>query len=101
MWRAALFVSLSLVAGCKKQPESCKKIEACCAALAADAKAGALGKFVGEAYDKVCEPAPTTDDTCQMYTSTIPRGFAEAQTPANNDTPPREPAACADLHKLP
>lgn len=101
MWRVALFASLGLVVGCKKQPESCKKLADCCSALAADAKAHALGKFVGDAYDKTCDPVPTGDDSCQMETTTIGRAFAEAQTPANNDTPPREPAACADLHKLP
>lgn len=102
MIRAALLLACGLaIVGCKKQPESCKKLEACCKALEADAKNHALGKFVGEAYDKTCDPIPKDGDSCEMESVTIARGFAEAQTPVNNDTPPREPAACADLHKLP
>jgi hypothetical protein len=84
--------------GCKSsKPASCVKLEACCKALDADDKKGSLGKFVGDAYDKSCVTLPSSDDACMQEGAAMGRAWAEAQTPVNADTPPREPAACSDL----
>jgi hypothetical protein len=100
-WAMALLLTSTLwVGGCKeKEPETCRRVKACCTALEPMDKAFELGEFVGEAFSRACSYDSTDPTDCDYKAMQIGRAFREASIPLHADKkkPPRRPPACDEL----